>query len=122
MLIKYFALGLICLVSLASCGPVKSFGELSAWSDSKTQAQYLYRLPNPDWIIIDPETGVQTWGWACRVRHERYTGKQYGAKYWYEGYYLDCTYEVSFDQQGNKIGDQWIGTGCFDSKGNLYRY
>jgi hypothetical protein len=86
-----------------------------------TLACFMQRLRVlPDRAAIDAE-GVETFAWDTDVRHVRRMNKDEGDAYWYQGYYLDCTYEASFDKDGNKLGSEWFGTGCFDSRGNLYR-
>lgn len=75
----------------------------------------------PHRITMDTESNVTTWAWDTDVLRERHADKAAGAPYWYEGYYMDCTYEVDFDPEGNKIDARWIGAGCFNSRGELYR-
>jgi hypothetical protein len=71
-------------------------------------------------VTVDPKTKVETWAWDTKVLHTKLNDKAAGAEYWYGSYSMPCTYEVDFDQQGNKIEDRWIGSGCFTKGGLLY--
>lgn len=120
---KYILIIAIIICGLSGCArnEVMIYELTSANKFCNTQAQYLHKLPIPPHrTAIDPETGVETWAWDTDVRHERRADKAAGAPYWYEGYYMDCTYEVDFDPEGNKIDARWIGGGCFNSRGQLY--
>lgn len=118
--VKYILIIAIIICGLSGCArrAVMIYELTSANKFCNTQAQYLHKLPIPPHrMTINAETGVETWAWDCRVRHER---RADGDPYWYEGYYMDCTYEVDFDSEGNRMGARWIGGGCFNSRGDLY--
>jgi uncharacterized lipoprotein NlpE involved in copper resistance len=105
---------------LTGCSNRASFIELkSADRRCTTQVQYLRKLPvDPDRVTVDPKTKVETWAWDTRVHRIKLDDS---SEYRYGGYYADCTYEVDFDPQGNKIDSRFIGSGCFTKGGSLYQ-
>lgn len=115
---------LIASGTLFGCGTANmvSFHRLkSADKFCNTQAHYLRKLDVPPHrIAVDPKTGVETWAWDTDVQREKRMDKTQGDPYWYEGYYVVCTYEVRFDKDGNKLDSRWVGSGCFNSRGELY--
>ena len=116
--------------SLSGCSLPASFIVLKSMDRGEerwgTKDSFLYELRGdpPHRMRVDPETGVETFAWDTLVFHKRRKTNyspdtSYMERFIY--YNMDCTYEISFDREGDKIGSKWIGTGCFDSKGGVYR-
>ncbi|MDR1124886.1 MAG: hypothetical protein LBM64_02325, partial [Deltaproteobacteria bacterium] len=56
----------------------------------KTKECYLKWLPiPPQHVSVDPETGIETLRWDCRVHRRMAVDKEDGYAYWYSGYYAD---------------------------------
>jgi hypothetical protein len=73
---------------------------------NESKSCYQQRLKDypPSLHTVDPDTGVETFRWDSRryIHVEGETG----------GHFRDCTFEVRFDPQGQRLEHGWIGRGC----------